>query len=139
MTKHTLDFEIEYDFILIGINCHQKDYKICWALNQTLGIKMERQEGHVLQSEKGLTESNFSNFKFEDEDNKNTFHLFKNKSANGVLIPEQKFIDYLLKIDHDETFEIDDLVNTIKSIDFVLTAYQLDVDNLTKSKENLIL
>jgi hypothetical protein len=136
MARYNLEFEIEYDFFLIGINCHQKDYRLCWSINQALGINLERTEDYVLKSKTGNLVG-FPHFKYDDEANKNEFHLFKNKSGEGVLIPEQRVADYLLKVEHDEVTPIDELIKKIRELDIVLTAYQLNLESLT-SKENLI-
>ena len=42
--KYTLLEEYDYDFTLIGISCHAKDYRICWSINQRFGYDFEKQE-----------------------------------------------------------------------------------------------
>ena len=36
--KYYLDDTYEYDFLLLGISCHERDYRVSWALNQKLTL-----------------------------------------------------------------------------------------------------
>ena len=40
--KHLLEEEYEYDFKLLGICCHEKDYRLCWAVNSTLDLNLSK-------------------------------------------------------------------------------------------------
>ena len=40
--KYTLLEEYDYDFTLIGISCHAKDYRICWSINQRFGYDFDQ-------------------------------------------------------------------------------------------------
>ena len=42
--KLTLEIENEFDFSLLGISCHAKDYRISWALNNSLNIKLKKED-----------------------------------------------------------------------------------------------
>jgi hypothetical protein len=45
--KHLLVEEYEYDFSLLGICCHEKDYRLCWAVNSTLDLNLTK-SGKIL-------------------------------------------------------------------------------------------
>ncbi len=162
MAKHTLEISYDYDFLLIGISSHEKDYRICWALNKKLGIDLVKQDSLEIKGKKQTTPSYFSFFIFDKEEDfleysvianfsenkalvtkENT--LFneddkskKDQSENELLIPEQKQMNYFFmvrgEVDDDEAEE---LVKNIKEIDVVQTAVRIDVTQL-KSKQNLI-
>jgi len=162
MAKHTLEISYDYDFLLIGISSHEKDYRICWALNKKLGIDLVKQDSLEIKGKKQTTPSYFSFFIFDKEEDfleysvianfsenkalvtkENT--LFneddtskKDQSENELLIPEQKQMNYFFmvrgEVDDDEAEE---LVKSIKEIDVVQTAIRIDVTQL-KSKQNLI-
>ena len=56
----------------------------------------------------------------------------------GYLIPEKAQADYLLMIkDENYPINITDVINNLKEITFVLTAFEIEVSTL-KSKDNLI-
>ena len=40
----TLSFEYDYDFQLIGLYCHVKDYRLAWALNKRFEFDFVKQE-----------------------------------------------------------------------------------------------
>ena len=42
--KHFLENDFEYTFQLIGISCHEKDYRLCWAINQKLALNLKKTE-----------------------------------------------------------------------------------------------
>jgi len=48
--KHTLKIEYDFDFVLIGISSHEKDYRICWALNNVLGLDLTKKNSLEIKS-----------------------------------------------------------------------------------------
>ena len=138
MTKFQLDVDYDFGFRLIGISCHAKDYRLCWALNNQLGIQLEKV--HRENASSGLKKNGIaieSLYSFFDEENHSSYQLLHNKHNNNLLLPEQKLADFLLIIDqmNDESFE--DLMKKLKQVELVNTAFIIDVNTL-KSKENLI-
>lgn len=163
MAKHTLDIEYDYEFVLIGISSHEKDYRICWALNNKLNLELIKQNSLEIKDKKQNTPSFFSFFVFDDVDafteysvvanfsesksfalTENTLFGNEGKSKSGhqgdndLLIPEQKQMNYFFVVRGEiEDDEVDRLIKEIKEIDIVLTAIRIDVKSL-KSKQNLI-
>lgn len=136
--KYTLEEEYEYDFRLIGISCHEKDYRICWGLNNGLRLSLAKEEKGIEVLIKKTNEfSKHALYSYFQEDTENEFTLLNNRSNAGYLLPEQAHADYLFMIKEIYDANIVDLISKIKSIPFVLTAFEVKVGNL-KSKENLI-
>jgi hypothetical protein len=138
MTKFQLEVDYDFDFRLIGISCHARDYRLCWALNNHLEIQLEKV--HRENASSGLKKNGIaieSIYSYFDEENHAAYQLLYNKHNNNLLLPEQKLADFLLIIDqlNDEHFE--NILKKIKEIDIVNTAFVIDVNTL-KSKENLI-
>jgi hypothetical protein len=138
MTKFQLQVDYDFDFRLIGISCHARDYRLCWALNNHLEIQLEKV--HRENASSGLKKNGIaieSIYSYYDEENHSAYQLLYNKHNNNLLLPEQKLADFLLIIDqlNDEHFE--NILKKIKEIDLVNTAFVIDVNTL-KSKENLI-
>ena len=138
MTKFQLQVDYNFDFRLIGISCHARDYRLCWALNNHLEIQLEKV--HRENASSGLKKNGIaieSIYSYYDEENHSAYQLLYNKHNNNLLLPEQKLADFLLIIDqlNDEHFE--NILKKIKEIDLVNTAFVIDVNTL-KSKENLI-
>ena len=164
MGKHTLTVEYDYDFVLIGISSHEKDYRICWALNKKLGLDLIKNESLEIKSKKQDTPSFFSLFKYENTDEFMEYFVISNISENklfaskgntlfgkggkgakelestenGILISEHKQMTCFFVIRGEvEESKIEELIQKIKEIDIVLTAVNIDVSAL-KSKTNLI-
>jgi hypothetical protein len=160
--KHTLEIEYDYDFVLIGISSHEKDYRICWALNQKLNIDLAKQDSLEIKDKKETTPSYFSFFRFEDRDAFTEYSVIANfsesksmvltentlfestertrthKGDNNLLIAEQKQWNYFLVVRADmENEQAEELIRKIKEIDVVLTAVRIDPKSL-RSKQNLI-
>jgi hypothetical protein len=138
MTKFQLDVDYDFDFRLIGISCHAKDYRLCWALNNHLGLQLEKI--HRENATSGLKKNGIaieSIYTYFDAENHSAYQLLYNKHNNNLLLPEQKLADFLLIIDQMNETAFEELLKEIKKLDIVNTAFVIDV-NALKSKENLI-
>lgn len=136
MSKVLLNIEEEYDFSLIGISCHAKDYRLCWELNNLLTIDLARTEDLDINLKSSI--GNFSFYEFMDEENYSEYFLIANRSSKGFLIPEQKNTDFLFMIKgaaYDSLIE--EILEKIGTSEIVLTSYLINVDSL-KSKQNLL-
>lgn len=138
MTKFQLEVEYEYDFDLIGISCHARDYRIVWSLNKALGLQLVKKKSDFdLKAKRQKEATHHSIYEYHHVEDHVEYILLLNKSGNSVIVPEHKSVDYLLILQNNFTADLDDLLQKIKSIELVLTAFRIDVDSL-KSKENLI-
>ncbi len=139
MGKYTLEIEYDYDFVLIGISSHEKDYRICWALNNQLGLNLTKTEALEIKDKKQDEPSHFSLFSLEQPDEFMEYFIIANRSEKGMLIPEQKQVDYFFIIRGEvEDDKIMEMIKLIKESNLVQTAFRVDV-NALKSKQNLIL
>lgn len=163
MGKHTLEIEYDYDFVLIGISSHEKDYRFCWALNNKLKLELSKKESLEIKGKKQTTPSFFSFFAFDDQDQYTEYSVIANfsenkslavtentlfgpagspkhndQSENEFLVPEHKQMNYFFVIRGElEDDEVEELIRQIREIDIVLTAIRIDPKNL-RSKQNLI-
>jgi hypothetical protein len=143
--KFRLDIEYDYDFLLVGISCHEKAYRLCWALCKSLAIEMERGENLAIALRKNDTPSLFGLYMYENTEMDTACFLVANRgeTPNEVhemawLIPEQKQADYFFvakgpfsKPDENR------MIKAIREIPFVLMTFQIDPNGL-KSKQNLL-
>lgn len=136
MSKFTLNIEEDYDFSLIGISCHAKDYRLCYELNKILEIDLVR--GEDLDIDSKNTKANYALYDYIDEENFIDYYLISNRSNKGFLIPEHKSTDFFLLLKGASNNDIiENIINKISEIQLVLTSFQIDVNSL-KSKQNLI-
>lgn len=142
----------EADFQLIAIHSHLENFRITYFINQQIQIQLRKtQKGVIIQKVA------FPSFLFEDEKNHIVWTLIENKkeikntqftdglfanekalSSFSYFLPEQKKVDYFLKIEGDEK-QINTLkiVRQLKKINHVSMVYVVQQDKL-KSKNNLI-
>lgn len=149
----------EIDYQLIAIHTTLEDYRLAYFMNKNLPILLAKSNSDISIKTKD-TETQFSRFVYEDQNNDVIWNLIQNKneifqedfvvntglftenntkiSTNVYLIPEYKKADYFLKIENSLTdFEIQNAITNIKKIDKITTVYAVDVENI-KSKNNLI-
>lgn len=136
MAKLTLEIEADYEFDLIGICSHIKDYRLSWEINQELKLNLSK-DGNLELSQNGELQS-YAFYSFLDEDNFIDYFLISNRSEKGMLIPEENKCDYFLLIKGvRKKQEIKALQKEIASLKHVLTSYTIEVEEL-KSKNNLL-
>ncbi len=138
MSKLVLSLEEDYDFLLIGISCHTKDYRLCWELNKLLNFDLIRTDDLEI-STKNKKINNYSFYEYIDEENYLEYYLISNRGNDAYLIPEQKTVDFFLMIKGNlpqQRLQI--LIQKINSLSLVLTSFTINPNQL-KSKQNLIL
>lgn len=159
--KLDLDFDLEMDFILIGISSSLRDYRLCHFINKQTGLhfvygkespidhkgnpknkKKEELDFHIIH-ERTKNNVNVEHHyqmyrdccdRFDYE-----YYLINNRSVeNGILIPEASHFDYFIIIKHyiDEE-DLEALLNNLKAINNIMLVKEIDPTTL-KSKENLI-
>ena len=134
----TLDIEDEYDFSLLGISCHAKDYRLSWAMNKALDIELEKDKAVFNDMQEEENQDGFAMHSYYDEDNLLNYYLISNKSEGKILVEEYPQFDFIFKLSgsqHD--FEILYKKQLIQNIDLVLASIQLDTMKL-KSKTKLV-
>lgn len=136
MAKLTLDFEEDYNFDLIGICSHSKDYRLVWELNTKLEYDFAKTKNYDLMQKGSLQSHSF--FEFIDEENGVEYSIISNRCSTGLLLAEEKSCDYLLVIKGQLLENVKDkIISQIMALKNVLTAYSINVENL-RSKENLL-
>ena len=136
MSKILLSLEEDYDFQLIGISCHSKDYRLCRELNNILLIDLIRTNDIEVNKKNEVSSCSF--YEFIDEDNHLEYYMISNLGSNGYLIPEQKKVDFFLMVKGSSSSnQMQDIICKINSLSLVLTSFNIDPNQL-KSKQNLL-
>ncbi len=98
MAKYVLQIdEPTPDYVLMGISCHQKDYRAAWAIGSALGFEFTREDDLYTVVHKNGAKANFSSFSYTSGQ-EDKFILLSNKSESGTLLPELNQFDYILLI-----------------------------------------
>jgi hypothetical protein len=136
------------DFDLIQIYCHQKDYRLCWALNEHLGSSFQRVDDFP-NGDEHYKLSTYSQFVWVDDINHREYFLISNQAlpkpetvpSSGLfatetampLIPELPRVDYFLQLygqfDMKELNELEEQLNAIA----IINAAQLTDASALKS------
>ncbi len=138
MSKQQLNIEYDYDFLLLGLVCQAKDYRLCFEVNKKLGVEFNKIDNTEIFLNKQNDASYFSTYLYENED-EISFYIIFNRGTKNYLIPEQNKIDYFIVVKGPFRMEQKkELLSKLKEIKLILGVYELDVKKL-KSKENFIL
>lgn len=139
--KTKLNVSYEYDFDLIGISTTVREYKLAWAINNLLGIRLVKDKDLEIAF-KNDTFVIISNFIYETENS--VFRLLKNRSfeqgvgSQGFLVPELKDFDYIALISgYEDTLSLEELIQKMKTLTEIDYLQRINIEQL-KSKENLI-
>lgn len=140
------------EYELIAIHTSIEVTKLAFLLNKNLSTKFHFFDS-IDKTEKKMKGS-FDRFIYFDSDNETSWNLIENKSIIKVenntnslfenyeqymfMVPEYKKIDFILKVDTEDSFlKIDEINQTISKIDSISMSYRLD-KNKIKTKSNLI-
>ena len=137
--KHKLDMAIEEDFCLLGVVSDEADYRICWLINQAIGMNFEKQEDLLLYHKKLREEQSFSLFSCHVDEAMITFRIIQNRADNGYYLDPLKNLDYLVHIQGEiNTTRIDAFMQAIGGLKQVRMCVPVDLSRL-KDKERLLL
>jgi hypothetical protein len=136
MSKTFLLADFEYDFHLIGISSHAKDYRLSWEINKRFNTQLIKENEVVYSTKKGDI-AEFSMYFFQDELEERDLRLISNKYKGRLLVPEKKAADFFLILYDYNSLDASEILREIRKINVVLTAFEIDVNTL-KSKENLL-
>ena len=136
--KKKLLIQQEYDFFLFGISCSEKQYRLCWALNERLKASFMMAEPIMLKGKTDQDNARFPVFFFRDEENLTDLRLISNRQASKILVQEYRQADFLLLVQGGiPSAEKGNLLKKIKEVQFVQTAFEIDPKKI-KSKDNFI-
>jgi len=136
--KYTLTIDQDFDFDMIGVCSHHSDYRLVWSINEKTGLHLAKcNEDYVLTDKKGETVSSHSMYSFDDEENRLTYYLIKNKNHGRHLIPEKPTIDYFLFLHDNIAVDVDELMNDLKTVPSILGVYDFDPLEIG-SAENIV-
>tara|TARA_R110001583_G_scaffold15644_2_gene64251 strand:+ start:167 stop:622 length:456 start_codon:yes stop_codon:yes gene_type:complete len=147
-----LTFDLEDDYLLIGIHSTEEDYRLAFLINKLLKTKFIRYKNNL---DFKNSNAEFPLFEYKDEQNFINYYLINNKhlqvvnkqykeglfggnySTTSYLLPEIKKVDFLLKIEGCNQNFILNIVEKLNNINQIITSYSIETNTL-KSKNNLI-
>jgi len=129
MAKKKLQLVATPDVTVIGISSHVEHYRLCWAMNRAMDLVLTRRRADITSDESGRP-VHFSAFDQTDEHNIVRWSLVSNHCGNDRLMKEQKAADYFLVLDTEVAQERPTLLDQVRNVEFVLTAFPVDLRKL---------
>ncbi len=149
--KYILTTEINHDYTLIVIKSVLEDYRLAYFLNSTFNLFLIKENFELkFHNKKGefsvFGYENFSDNSYwsliankqivDKEVKSDNYNMFDEISNTYILIPEEKKVDYFLKIENNN-ITTTNLIKKINSLHRVITSYEINPNDL-KSKDLLI-
>ena len=136
--KHTLTFDQDFEFDMIGVCSHHSDYRLVWGINDGVGLQLTTcDESYMVTNKKGEVVSAHSMYEFVDEENRLEYYLIKNKHNGKYLIPEKPSIDYFLFMNNNFAVDLDEISMKLKGVKSILGVYPFDPEEID-SAANLV-
>lgn len=124
--KLKLKVDHEYRYRLLGISCHENDYRLVWAINSQMKMQFVRTGNQIIHNQKLNQDLEFSRYTYRDEDKYLTYNLVSNRCPDGFLLPELSKIDYLLQIIGDtDVSGTEGLMKSLRKIEIISAVFQV--------------
>ncbi len=85
--------DIQDKMYLYSIASSESDIRICYLLNQILGINLSLAEDLIIHNKN--SQQNFRNYYYERNHGSEKYYLILNRTHGIYLLPELKKIDYI--------------------------------------------
>jgi hypothetical protein len=131
---HKLKIDEHFPFHIIGISCHENDYRLIWAINTGLQLSFVKASNLKVKVKQGKIVE-FSRYFFEDEMLQYNYYIISNICPESILIPEYRTIDYFLFIkgSFSEGF-IEEITRKLKKIEIISAVFIINVNSVKSIK-----
>ena len=123
--KRTLAIDYTPDFRAVGIFTAQKDYRLCWLLDQYLRTAFQRLPDFSFVSENQKPPLTVPVFRHTDRRLLRKYFLLPNKLETTALFQKPANMDYLFLVQQpSDQFDMQRLIKEIRNIPQVNTAIE---------------
>ncbi len=129
MAKVKLDLDPDPEVTIIGISSHVNDYRLCWALNRSMGLSLTRRRQDITDTTGGHL-ARFATFDHGDPEGGERLTLVHNHCGDGILLREQRQADFFLVVDNAVAETRPDLLERLRRTEFVLAVFPLSFGQL---------
>jgi len=125
LKKHKLQIEEELDFSALAIVSAAKDYKLCFQINNTLNINLDKSTVIKIWDPKNKLSISFTSYIYADKENDIVYYIVSNKEEGKIMLPKLKQVDYLCFLSgynsSNKIVECAELLSKIASVQKVFT------------------
>ena len=102
-----------------------------------MGLALTRRRTDIAEETNGIL-ARYSAYDHVDETTQARYTLVNNHSGDGILLKEHRQADYFLVVDNELAEGTPDLLDRVRSADFVLTAFPLPYEQLRAGHKLLL-
>ena len=124
MARLKLELEPDPEVVVIGISCHEQDYRLCWALNRQLGLTLTRRREGLDDAEDGT--GVHAVYDHVDAERGISHTVVHNHGTRGPLLRDHREADYFLVVDREVAEADAALLDRVRRTDLVLAAFSLE-------------
>ncbi len=137
--KHKLSFD-NVDICLLGISSHENDYRLIWAINESINIQLKHDENLVVQNKKHSEIQRFTVYSCFDELAMLKYHVISNTCENGFLIEKLKNLDFIMQVSGETALQnLDSIMQRLREIKIVTAVLMVDTEKIIpRDKQNLL-
>lgn len=137
MLKNTISYLYQYNYRLIGIATHLKDYRVAFFLNKVLSITLSKREDLTFSIKNKGKHYSFEKQTFIDEANEVEYILLQNKCAGNLFLKSLKNFDFIFIVKTEKEIDFtEDLLQKMEAIEnFAITHL---IEKISKIEEDLV-
>lgn len=95
MARESLRLDFDFEGLLFVIASQEAEHRLCWGLNRSFGLQLERKDDFLAPVEKNHQHP-FPVFECYEEEHFRFWRLLSNKDQNQVLLRDFSAFNYLL-------------------------------------------
>ncbi len=94
--KYSLADHSPHDVLGFGILTDEADYRLCWLINQSLGLALTRVADLSVSTKHSPLPQSFTCFELKESAGKTLCRLVSNRSKEGFHLTEHRTLDYII-------------------------------------------
>lgn len=137
MTKDKITYQYVFNYKIIAISTHLKDYRVSFYINDLLNLKLKKVDDLVVDNKSEEQAQSFEQQVCSNSETETSYHLIHNKGSGFYFLPSLKKFDFILIIKtENEINNQDEIYETLKASSHFQIIYKVDA---LSRKENKII
>ena len=128
--KLKLEEQNSADFRGLGIVSAEKDYRLCFFLNNDLGLDFDKSVNIAFFDQAKKKRTSVSCHIHQDDENGQTLYLVKNRQEGFFMVPEMKQADYLFLEPTNQPDSLKKIKNAISNVSYIQGCFSIPDQNL---------